>query len=72
MAQNIDQFINDLSHRIMKEMQLHMDERYHLHINCHAIENLSYLFENRCLITLERSETPMAVFTFGVNRVLAI
>ena len=60
MAQNIDQFINDLSHRIMKEMQLLMGERYPLGINFLGIENLSYLFENRCLITLEGGETPMA------------
>ena len=60
MAQNIDQFINDLSHRIMKEMQLLMAERYPIGINFLGIENLSYLFENRCLTTLEGSETPMA------------
>ena len=60
MAENIDQFINDFSHRIMKEMQLLMGERYSLYINCHGIENLSYLFENQCLITLEGCETPMA------------
>ena len=46
MAQNIDQFINDLSHRIMKEMQLLMGERYPPGINFLGIENLSYLFEN--------------------------
>ena len=44
MAQNIDHLINDLLHRIMKEMQLLMGERYPLYINCHGIENLSYLF----------------------------
>ena len=60
MAQNIDQFINDLSHRIMKEMQLLMGERYPLGINFLGTENLSYSFENRCLITLEGGETPMA------------
>ena len=60
MAQNIDQCINDLSHRIMKEMQLLMGERYPLGTNFLGIENLSYLFENRCLITLEGDETPMA------------
>ena len=60
MAQNIDQFINDFSHRIMKEMQLLMGERYPLGINCLWIENLSYLFENRCLITLDGGETLMA------------
>ena len=60
MTQNIDQFINDLSHRIMKEMQLLMGERYPLGINFLGIENLSYLFENRCLIALEEGETPMA------------
>ena len=57
---NIDKCINDFSHRIMKEMQLFMGERYHLGINCLGIENLSYLFENQCLITLEEGETPMA------------
>ena len=46
MAQNIDQFINDISHRIMKEMQLLMGERYPPGINFLGIENLSYLFEN--------------------------
>ena len=60
MAQNIDQFIHDFSHRMMKEVQLLMGERYPLYINCHGIENLSYSFENRCLITLEGGETPMA------------
>ena len=59
MAQNIDQFISDFSHRIMKEMQHFMGERYPLYINCHGIEKLSYLFENRCLITLEGGETPI-------------
>ena len=57
---NIDQFINDFLHRIMKEMQLLMDERYPLYINCHGMGNLSYLLENRCLITLEGGEAPMA------------
>ena len=60
MAQNIDQFINDLWHRIMKEMQLLMGERYPLGINFLGIENLSYLLENRCLIALEGGEMPMA------------
>ena len=58
MAQNIDQCINDFSHKIMKEMQLLMGERYPLGINCLGIENLSHLFENRCLIALEGGETP--------------
>ena len=40
IASNIDQSINDSSHRILKEMQLLMDERYPLYINCHGIENL--------------------------------
>ena len=60
MAQNIDQCINDLAHRIMKEMQLLMGERYPLGINFLGTENLSYAFENRCLITLEGGETLMA------------
>ena len=60
MTQNIDQFINDFSHRLMKEMQLLMGKRYPLGINCPGKENLSYLFENQCLITLEGGETPMA------------
>ena len=60
MAKNIDQFINDLLHRIMEEMQLLVGERYLLGINCLGIENLSYLFENQCLITLEGGETSMA------------
>ena len=59
MAKNIDQFINDLSHRIMKEMQLLVGERYLLGIKSLEIENLSYLFENQCLITLEGGGTPM-------------
>ena len=33
MAQNIDQFINDFSQRIMKKMQLLMGERHPLYIN---------------------------------------
>ena len=60
MAQNIDQCINDLAHRIMKEMQLLMGERYPLGINFLGTENLSNVFENRCLITLEGDETLMA------------
>ena len=44
----------------MKEMQLLMGERSPLYINCHGIENLSYLFENRCIIALEGGETPVA------------
>ena len=59
MAKNIDQFINDLSHRTMEEMQLLVGERYLLGINCLGIENLSYLFENQCLITLKGGGTPM-------------
>ena len=60
MAQNIDQCINDLAHRIMKEMQLVMGERYPQGINFLGTENLSYVFENRCLITLDGGETLMA------------
>ena len=44
---------------MMKEMQLIMGERHPPDINCDGIENLSYLFENRCLITLEGGETPI-------------
>ena len=60
MAQNIDQCMNDFSHKMMKEMQLLMGERHHLGINFLGIENLSNLFENRCPIALEGGETPMA------------
>ena len=60
MAQNMNQFINDFSHRITKEMQLLMVERYPLGMNFLGIENLSYMLENRCLITLEGGEKPMA------------
>ena len=60
MAQNIDQCINDFSHKITEEMQFLMGERYPLGINFLGIENLSHLFENRCLIVLEGGETPMA------------
>ena len=44
----------------MKEMELLMGERYPPDINCNGIENLPYLFENRCLITHEGGETPIA------------
>ena len=44
----------------MNEMKLFMAERYPVSINCLGIENLSYLFENRCLMTLEGGATPMA------------
>ena len=54
------QCINDFSQRIVKEMQLLMGERYPLGINHLGIENLSYMFENLCLMTLEGGETPMA------------
>ena len=37
-----------------------MGERYPPGINCLRIENISYLYENRCLITFEGGETPMA------------
>ena len=60
MAQNIDQCISDLAHRIMKEIQLLIGERYPQGINFLGTENLSYVFEDRCLITLEGSETLMA------------
>ena len=60
MAKNIDQSINDSSHRIMKEMQLLKGERYPPHINCYWIENLPYLFENQCLIIFEGGEAPIA------------
>ena len=48
-----NQSINDYLHRTMKGMQLLMGERYPLHINCRGIEIFPYLFEIRCLITLE-------------------
>ena len=65
MAENIDQCMtNDFSHRIMKEIQFLIGERYRLGINCLGIENLSYLFENQCLITLEGGETPMSIIRF--------
>ena len=67
---NIDQSINDSSHRIMKEMQLFMVERSALHINCHGIENLSYLFENRCLITIEGGEMPLAYCSVSIEPLL--
>ena len=60
MAQNIDQCINDFSHKIIKEMQFLMGERYPLGVNFLGIEDLSHFFENRCLIALEGGETPMA------------
>ena len=44
-----------------------MVERYPLGINCLGIENLSYLFENRCLITLEGVETPMAYCSIRIE-----
>ena len=37
-----------------------MGERYPPDIDCHEIEKLPYLFENRCLTTLERGETLIA------------
>ena len=61
MAENSDQSINNSSHRIMKEMQLLMGERYASFINCHRIENLPNLFENRCLITLEEVRRPLPI-----------
>ena len=54
---NIDQIMNDPSHRSIKKMQLFVGERHPLHINRHWIENLCYLFENRCHITLQRDQT---------------
>ena len=55
MAENIDQLINDSSHRIMKEMQLLMGERYPLYINCHGIENLLNLKVNVLLREVKRA-----------------
>ena len=52
---------------MIKEMLLLMGERYPLYINCHGIENLSYLFENRFLVTLEGDETPMAYCSVGIE-----
>ena len=66
MAQNIDQGINDFSHRIMKEMQLLLGERYPLYINCHEIENLSYLFENRCLSKFNLKKASMHSGCFAI------
>ena len=60
MAKNIDQSMNDSSHKIMKEMQLLTGKRYHPDVNCHGIDDLLYLFENRCLTTLERGEMLIA------------
>ena len=48
-----------------------MGERYPLCINGHGIENLSYLFENKCLVALDGGET-LTAYWFGVNRVLTI
>ena len=45
-----------------------MGERYPLGINCLGIENLSYSFENQCLITLEGGETPMSIVRFELSR----
>ena len=44
----------------MNEMKFLMGERYSPHINGHGIEDLSYLFENRCFLTLEAGETLIA------------
>ena len=48
-----------------------MGERYPPDINCREIENLPYLFENRCLTTLERGETLIA-YCFVLIDLLAI
>ena len=65
MVQNIDQCINDLSHKIIKEMQFLMGERYPLGINFLGIENLSHLFENRGLIALLREvKLPWPIVPF--------
>ena len=48
-------------------MQLLIDERYPPHTNCHVVENLPYLFENRCHITLEGGETPIAYFSVSLQ-----
>ena len=48
MAQNIDQCINDFSHRIMKEMQLLMGERYPLYIYCHGFVRCESLRFDQC------------------------
>ena len=61
IAENIDQCINDFLHRIMKEMQFLMGERYPLGIDCLGIVNLSYLFENQCLITIEGRKRPWPI-----------
>ena len=50
IAKNIDQCINDFSHKMIKEMQFLLGERYPLGINFLRIENLLHLFENQCLI----------------------
>ena len=42
-----------------------MDERYPLHIYYHGTEDLQHLFENLCLIALERGETPFAYCSVG-------
>ena len=61
IAENINQCINDFSHRIMREMQFLMGERYPLGIDCLGIVSLSCLFENQCLITIEGRKRPWPI-----------
>ena len=58
-AKNIDEIIKDSSHRATKKTQFLIGERYHLHIGYNVVENLQYLLESLCLMTLERGETPI-------------
>ena len=46
-----------------------MGETYPSHINCHGIENLPYLFGNRCLKTLEGGETPIAYYSVLIESI---
>ena len=41
-----------------------MGDRDPLHIYCHVIDNILYLFENICLITLERGEMLLCIVLF--------
>ena len=61
MAQNIDQSINDSSHKIMQEMQLLMDESYPLYINCHGIEIFGICLKVDVLSHLREVKRPLPI-----------
>ena len=55
---------NNSSHRTITNMQFLIVERHPVHIYCHGIERLVFLFANLCVISLERGERPLRIVLY--------